>query len=336
MEAKRNEEVQGFTHEGRVLAVNANWAMTFNPARLLSRYSSRGTRTNALIDAMRAQSIVSGNIRLARALARVSKLKCCRTTFRLISQGDSDNSIYFILLGEFGIQVNGRPLAVRRAGQTVGEMALIDARAKRSATVVALEDSVIARVSPEAFSKIADRNPLLWRNLAAEMAERLRQRNLLVRQRNAVPRLFLGSSSESLRVVQTIEGILRNPNLELCLWTGDVFRPSDVAIEALERIAYEADFGLFVLSPDDKVRSRGVKSSAPRDNVVFELGLSMGALGRKRTFILVPSNFKVKLPSDLHGVTYLPYKVGGRKSFIDHLKPACLKIQKAIRSVGAR
>ncbi|MEX3901302.1 MULTISPECIES: TIR domain-containing protein [Paraburkholderia] len=37
----------------------------------------------------------------------------------------------------------------------------------------------------------------------------------------------------------------------------------------------------------------------PRDNVVFELGLSMGRLGRKRGILMEPRGEGVKLPSDM-------------------------------------
>ena len=41
------------------------------------------------------------------------------------------------------------------------------------------------------------------------------------------------------------------------------------------------DFAILVLTADDLVASRDVLSTAPRDNVLFELGLFMGGLGPK-------------------------------------------------------
>ena len=46
---------------------------------------------------------------------------------------------------------------------------------------------------------------------------------------------------------------------------------------------------------------------SPRDNVVFELGLFMGRLGRRRTILMKPKNTVIKLPSDLVGVTTIDY-----------------------------
>ena len=53
----------------------------------------------------------------------------------LIVQGGADNDIYFILAGRLSIVVNGREVAIREPGQHVGEMALIDPSATRSASL---------------------------------------------------------------------------------------------------------------------------------------------------------------------------------------------------------
>ncbi len=42
--------------------------------------------------------------------------------------------------------------------------------------------------------------------------------------------------------------------------------------------------------------------NSPRDNVLFELGLFMGALGREHTFIVHCHDEQLDLPSDLAGV----------------------------------
>jgi len=48
------------------------------------------------------------------------------------------------------------------------------------------------------------------------------------------------------------------------------------------------DFAALVLTADDLTASRQVVSLGPRDNVLFELGLFMGRLGRSRTFVIRP------------------------------------------------
>ena len=57
---------------------------------------------------------------------------------------------------------------------------------------------------------------------------------------------------------------------------------------------------------------RGKLFSAPRDNVVYELGLFSGALGRERCFFATPRRSDIHLPSDLLGMTAGSYETGRR------------------------
>ena len=79
----------------------------------------------------------------------------------------------------------------------MGEMSVIDPSARRSATVVASEQTIVAWIEERLFAKIASKYPDLWRALALEIADRLRQRGELLRDPNSKPEIFIGSSSES-------------------------------------------------------------------------------------------------------------------------------------------
>lgn len=81
------------------------------------------------------QTIVLGNDKLAEAIAEVSELEELNEGDVLIKQGGEDTDIFFIVTGGFAIEANGRLVAERKAGTHVGEMALIDTKAVRSATV---------------------------------------------------------------------------------------------------------------------------------------------------------------------------------------------------------
>jgi predicted nucleotide-binding protein len=60
-----------------------------------------------------------------------------------------------------------------------------------------------------------------------------------------------------------------------------------------------SDFGVFVFPPDDVVRMRKKEHQAIRDNVIFELGLFIGRLGRERNFIVMPRGTdKLHIPSE--------------------------------------
>jgi len=66
-------------------------------------------------------------------------------------------------------------------------------------------------------------------------------------------------------------------------------------IEILERELDESDFAVVTLTPDDRISSRGKSTKAPRDNVLFELGLLMGSLGRERTYFVCENKHDPKI-----------------------------------------
>lgn len=118
----------------------------------------------------------------------------------------------------------------------------------------------------------------------------------------AKPRVFVASSTESLEVAYAVQKALEN-DADVTVWTQGVFGPGNYVIEELNKQLNSSDFGVFVLMPDDQTTSRGNRADTPRDNVVFELGLFMGVLGRERSFLLYPKEpNKVRLPIDLLGL----------------------------------
>lgn len=116
------------------------------------------------------------------------------------------------------------------------------------------------------------------------------------------PSLFVGSSAEGLRIAKALQ-VLLDHACEVTIWSQGVFGLSQGSLESLVAALDDFDFAVLVLTPDDLVHSREVTSPAPRDNVLFELGLFMGALGRQRTFLLYDRSSSIKLPTDLAGVT---------------------------------
>ncbi|MDD1820524.1 nucleotide-binding protein, partial [Pseudomonas aeruginosa] len=80
-------------------------------------------------------------------------------------------------------------------------------------------------------------------------------------------------------------------------------------LESLEEQLDECDFAIAIAQPDDSVTMREETKNTPRDNVIFELGLFVGRLGRARTFLLEPRGDEVHLPSDLKGLTTIGYRL---------------------------
>jgi len=263
-----------------------------------------------LIDALCRQKLVAGDKALATSLSDVGTLAEFGIGATIISQGRTDNELYLLLAGTTDVIVNDRVVASENAGSYVGEMALIDPSAVRCANVVATQ-TVVACVVPEKdFAELARGAPELWRHLAIELADRLRQRNALVIPPNPRPHVFIGSSVESLPVARAIQLGLEHDDVTVKVWTDRVFGASAFTMEALENEIRSADFGLLVLAPDDKILARGTVEEAPRDNVVFELGMCMGALTRVRTFFVYPRGVEIRIPTDLLGLTPITYSVG--------------------------
>jgi CRP/FNR family transcriptional regulator, cyclic AMP receptor protein len=288
-----------------------------------------------LEEALRDQFLVHGNAEIASEIAAVAVLKQHSAGTSIISQDGADNDIYFILVGDVSIVINGQEINRRHVKQHVGEMALLDAGARRSASIVARDTVVTAMVNERSFSAIAAKHPSLWRRIAAALGDRLRQRTALIRPKNETPILFIGSSSESLPVSEALlEGLKARPFISR-LWNRGVFSPSQFPIDDLAKQLAQVDFAALVLGRDDQVISRAVTSDAPRDNVVLELGLFMGALGRPRTFLIVPREVDVKIPTDLLGLTPIRFSLKDQ-SLAKGLKPVCEQLADVIRDIGAR
>ena len=82
------------------------------------------------------------------------------------------------------------------------------------------------------------------------------------------------------------------------------------------------------------MHSRGETKATPRDNVLFELGLFIGRLGRLRSILLEPAAANVKLPSDLSGITTIPYQPGAESDLLTLLAPACNQLRRLFKEVG--
>jgi CRP/FNR family cyclic AMP-dependent transcriptional regulator len=276
---------------------------------MLSRFEGATGRA-ALIEALRAHAIIlQQDVTIATKVADRVTLHELSQGDVLIRQDDADNVLYFVVSGLFRVFVNGREIGERGVGQHLGEMAIIDPSSRRTATVAAAAASVVAKMSGADYLALANEHPEIWRTSALELCRRLDARKKFHLTPNETPRIFLGSSRESLGMAQGLKTAIESAatacsiNLGVTIWSEGVFTASRSTMESLEVQLRLSDFAVLVAGKDDTVRSRGKQKNAPRDNVVFELGLFMGALSRMRTFLLVPRGVDLKIPSDLLGQT---------------------------------
>jgi len=147
-------------------------------------------------------------------------------------------------------------------------------------------------------------------------------------------RIFVGSSGEAMNVCRAVQQELGR-DFEVTIWDQGVFRLTYDAIDSLIAELDSSDAGVFILTPDDLIESRGKSSFAVRDNVIFELGMFIGHLGRDHTFMLVPDDSEIRLPSDLLGITVAHYdaeRFDRRQRAA--VGPACTRIAQTLDSLA--
>jgi len=149
------------------------------------------------------------------------------------------------------------------------------------------------------------------------------------------PSIFVGSSTEGLKIAKALH-VLLDPACEVTIWSQGVFGLSQGTLESLVLALDQFDFAILVLTPDDLGISRDQINSTPRDNVLFELGLFMGGLGRDRTFIVYDRTSHLKLPSDLAGVTAATFEPHSSGNLQGALGAAATRIEERIERLGVR
>ena len=287
------------------------------------------------VDALKEQKVVNGNHELAERLAADGDLVEFAAGEVFIDQGENDKFVYFILSGSCEVIANGRSIAKRGPSDHVGEMAIIQPTQKRSASCVASDSMLALKISGEKFEGISSDFPQIYKPLARELARRLLERN------NSIPgyrdrvRVFVICSVEALEVARAIQDAFEHDPFHVVVWTDGVFKVATYPIEALESELANSDFAIAIAHSDDRTFSRDADWPTPRDNVIFELGMFLGRLGRNRAILMEPREEKVKLPSDLTGITTIAYTYPDEKEDISSvMAPACNKLRKHIQCLG--
>ena len=97
-----------------------------------------------------------------------------RRGVELVRQGDAADALYVVVSGRFSVEATGspEPIAEISSGSPIGEIAFF-AGGLRTATVRAIRDSVVVKLTRSDFNAISARSPAIWHAITAKLAERL-------------------------------------------------------------------------------------------------------------------------------------------------------------------
>lgn len=148
------------------------------------------------------------------------------------------------------------------------------------------------------------------------------------------PSLFIASSVEGLRIADAI-----NANLDhdayCTIWRAGTFKLSSQSVDDLVKKSSAIDFAVFIFTPDDVATIRNHQGAIARDNVVFEMGLFIGAIGKERCYLIKPRGVEMHLPSDLLGMNPADYAADRPDGDVESaLNYACKLVKDRICELG--
>jgi hypothetical protein len=114
------------------------------------------------------------------------------------------------------------------------------------------------------------------------------------------PKIFIGSSTACYSIAEKVKVNLSDI-ADCFLWQDpEVWETNRSTFDNLIRMSNYFDFGVFVATGDDLTMTNDKLVIEPRDNVILEMALFLGAMGHNKSFLLVEEG--VKLPSDFNGI----------------------------------
>jgi NTE family protein len=110
---------------------------------------------------------------LALLQSRLEPIHVARGTL-IVEEGADADALYAVVSGRFAVEIGGNPIPVTEIGQgaTIGEIAFFTG-GQRTATVRAIRDSVVVRLTRADFDEISRTSPAIWQTVTATLATRL-------------------------------------------------------------------------------------------------------------------------------------------------------------------
>jgi predicted nucleotide-binding protein len=148
-----------------------------------------------------------------------------------------------------------------------------------------------------------------------------------------IPNVFVISSTNGKEIAKAIAGRLTaDEAIRVHVWPTE-FKPNDYFMESLQSATLRFDFGIAVITPDDltKIVREGKEAEVvePRDNVVFELGLFLSALGRDHVLeVAVHMDGRTpSLPTDLGSISRYKLSIDSQKALEPQVKDECERMR---------
>lgn len=242
-----------------------------------------------------------------QALAAELEPMTLRSGDVLMRHGDQGDAMYFLVHGRLAALVESEdgPRMVGRIspGGVIGELALIG-NTPRLATVVALRDSELLRLSKEDFERVTDAHPATLRALSATIVQRLAERSTVARATSrTIAVLAAGNEPDVPAVRAFVDSLADELRRYGAVGVVDVVGTQhDLAI-ALHSVEDDAAFVL-VAPPGDasgtawSVRSADVVLLVTTAEQSPELGLAAEALRPRGEQQLAPETHVVVLHED--------------------------------------
>ncbi len=149
------------------------------------------------------------------------------------------------------------------------------------------------------------------------------------------PRIFVGSSVEGLDIAYAIQENLEY-TADVTIWDQGIFKLTSNALDDLITVLKNSDYGIFVFSPDDITKIRQENFKTTRDNVIFEFGLFIGYLSKKRVSYVLPRGVtEFHLPSDLAGINPGTFDSKREdKNLRAALGPYCNEVKEVLKEIS--
>jgi hypothetical protein len=131
--------------------------------------------------------------------------------------------------------------------------------------------------------------------------------------RAGLPRVFIGSSREQIDFTRAVREQLKDVAVVTLWCDGGVFTHPNLFIDDLSTWAGKTNYAVMVFGSDDEILHREKQVWVARDNVILEMGLFIGRLGRANVLYVAPEDQDWKRPTDFLGLAPIYCKqVSGR------------------------